>query len=111
MILISAYCRVKDMACVLHILTNIPLLHAHRMQAVSTVLEELQKPGRQAERQNFFGCLLQIAISLTNCGIYPHWLIEDVFRDSSQEKFLSMLIISKLYTFAIGVYLMFNIWT
>jgi hypothetical protein len=74
------------MAKVTHILTNIPLGSETKMEALAAILVDLQRTERVGERRAFPECLLQIAVALTYCGIYPHWLANEVFGDASQRK-------------------------
>lgn len=79
--------RVKDVAKVTHILTNIPLGSERKMEALAAILVELQRGERQGERRHHPGCMLQIAVAMTYCSVYPHWLVEEVFGDWTQRNF------------------------
>lgn len=79
--------RLKDIARVTHILANIPLGEEKRMEALAAILVDLQRADRVDERRIFPESLLQVAVSLTFCGVYPHWLAEEIFGDVSQRKF------------------------
>ena len=79
--------RVKDIARVTHILTNIPLGSERKMEALAAILVELGRGDRKGERRDHPGCLLQVAVSLTYCGVYPHWLLEELFSHTAQRNF------------------------
>lgn len=85
--LVLLFHRVKDIAKVTHILTNIPLGSEKKMEALAAILVELQKAERQGERHSHPGCMLQTAVSLTYCNVYPHWLVQEVFGDLTQKVF------------------------
>ena len=57
------------------------------MEALAAILVELQKAERQGERHSHPGCMLQTAVSLTYCNVYPHWLVQEVFGDLTQKVF------------------------
>ena len=56
------------------------------MEALAAILVELRRNERLAERRGMPGVLLEIAVALTFCSIYPHWLADEIFREASRKK-------------------------
>ncbi|XP_076465697.1 FAST kinase domain-containing protein 5, mitochondrial-like [Babylonia areolata] len=79
--------RLKDVAKVTHILTNIPLGSESKAEALEVILLDLQRKERQPEMDDHPRCLLQMAVSLTFCGMYPHWLVGAVLGPSAEKYF------------------------
>ncbi|KAL8591247.1 hypothetical protein ACOMHN_017571 [Nucella lapillus] len=79
--------RLKDVTKVVHILTNVPLGGERTREAVETILEDLQRGERQPELKAHPRCQLQMAVSLSFCCLYPHWLVENVFGPTAQKYF------------------------
>ena len=81
------FARIKDLAKVSHILTNVPVGSDSKMEALAAILMELETSGRQKERRDQPAWLLHTAVALTQCCVYPHWLLQEVFGDKSQRYF------------------------